>query len=119
MRIADIDTPEITQTCQKTQHQTIECGRLSKGYLKKLLDKTPGKLLISPVATDHYHRILVYVYKGSINIGKLMVESGMAYSYKDSYRKEEDLAKSEKLEFCGFYKPPIKPYKYRKANKYR
>jgi pyruvate/2-oxoglutarate dehydrogenase complex dihydrolipoamide dehydrogenase (E3) component len=39
----------------------------------------------------------VRVYKGDINIGKLMVESGMAYSYKNTYRKEEELAKSKKV----------------------
>jgi hypothetical protein len=32
-----IDTPEITQTCEKTQRQTIDCGQLSKRYLQKLL----------------------------------------------------------------------------------
>lgn len=119
MRLAGIDTPEITQTCEKIQHQTIDCGQLSKGYLKRLLRKIPGKLLITPIAVDHYHRVLVHVYKGDINIGKLMVESGMAYSYKNTYHKEEELAKSKKVGFWGFYKPPIKPYKYRKINKYR
>jgi hypothetical protein len=34
----------------------------------------------------------------------------MAYSYKNTYRKEEELAKSKKVGFWGFYKPPIKPY---------
>lgn len=119
MRIKGIDTPEITQTCEKTQYQTIDCGQLSKAYLKKLLETIPGKLLIMPIVIDQYHRVLVRVYKGGINIGKLMVESGMAYSYKNTYRKEEELAKSKKVGFWGFYKPPIKPYKYRKINKYR
>ncbi|BBB22377.1 nuclease domain-containing protein [Abyssogena phaseoliformis symbiont OG214] len=86
MRIKGIDTPEITQTCKKIQHQTTDCGQLSKGYLKKLLRKTPGRLLITPIEIDHYHRVLVRVYKGDINIGKLMVESGMAYSYKNTYQ---------------------------------
>ncbi|MDC9715495.1 MAG: thermonuclease family protein [Gammaproteobacteria bacterium] len=117
MRIAGIDTPEITQPCQKTQHQTIDCGRLAKDYLKKLLSTTPGKLLITSIAIDHYQRILVRVYKGNIDIGKAMVESGMAFSYKDTYRQEEDLAKSKKLGFWGFYKPPIKPYQWRKTNR--
>ena len=41
----------------------------------------------------------------------------MAYSYKDNYRQEEDLAKAEKLGFWGFYTPPIQPYKWRKLNR--
>lgn len=119
MRIKGIDTPEITQTCEKTQYQIIDCGQLSKEYLKRLLREIPGRLLITPIEIGHYHRVLVRVYKGDIDIGKSMVESGMAYSYKNTYRKEEELAKSKKVGFWGFYKPPIKPHKYRKTNKYR
>jgi endonuclease YncB( thermonuclease family) len=47
-----------------------------------------------------------------------MVESGMAFSYKDAYQQEEDLAKAEKLGFWGFYTPPIEPYKWRKLNRH-
>jgi endonuclease YncB( thermonuclease family) len=43
-----------------------------------------------------------------------MVQSGMAFSYKDVYRQEEQLAKAEKLGFWGFDTPPIEPYKWRK-----
>jgi endonuclease YncB( thermonuclease family) len=42
MRLTGIDTPEITQTCEKTQHQTIDCGQLSKRYLQRLLREMPG-----------------------------------------------------------------------------
>ena len=117
MRIAGIDTPEIKQKCQKTKFKTIDCGRLAKDYLKQVLKNLPDKLLIEPTGIDHYNRILVKVYKDNIDIGKLMVEAGMAYSYKDNYRQEEDLAKAEKLGFWGFYPPPIQPYKWRKLNR--
>jgi endonuclease YncB( thermonuclease family) len=117
MRIAGIDTPEIRQKCSKTQFQVVDCGRLSKNYLKQTLQNLPGELLIEPVGTDYYNRVLVRVYKGGVNIGKLMVEVGMAFSYKDTYRKEEELAKEDKLGFWDFYTPPIEPYKWRKKYK--
>ncbi|ALE52772.1 hypothetical protein SP60_05875 [Candidatus Thioglobus autotrophicus] len=117
MRIAGIDTPEIKQKCRKHVNQIIDCGRLSKRYLQKLLKSIPGKITLEPIGIDHYQRVLVHVYKGDANIGKLMVESGMAFSYKDTYRQEEVLAKAEKLGFWGFYTPPIKPYKWRKMNR--
>jgi endonuclease YncB( thermonuclease family) len=41
----------------------------------------------------------VSIFKRDSNIGKLMIESGMAFSYKETYRPEENLAKSEKLGF--------------------
>ncbi|TEU22150.1 MAG: thermonuclease family protein [Gammaproteobacteria bacterium] len=118
MRIAGIDTPEMRQKCRKTEIKTINCGRLAKDYLKQVLQNLPGELLIETVGIDYYNRILVRVYKGDVDIGKLMVEAGMAYSYKDTYRQEEDLARAEKLGFWGFYTPPIQPYKWRKLNRH-
>ena len=117
MRIAGIDTPEIRQKCRETQLKTIDCGRLAKDYLKQALKNLPGKLLIEPVGVDHYQRILVRVYKGDVDIAQLMVEAGMAYSYKDAYREEEEIAKAEKLGFWNFYTSPIEPYKWRKMNR--
>ena len=117
MRIAGIDTPEINQICRKRANKMIDCGRLSKVYLQKLLKNIPGKIIIEPTGFDHYQRILVRIFKGDTNIGKLMVESGMAFSYKETYRQEEDLAKSEKLGFWGFDTPPIEPYKWRKMKR--
>ena len=117
MRIKGIDTPEIKQKCRKTTFQVVDCGQLSKNYLKQVLKDLPGELLIEPISIDHYNRILVKVYKDNIDIGKLMVEAGMAFSYKDAYRQEEDLARVEKLGFWGFYTPPIQPYKWRKLNR--
>ena len=117
MRIAGIDTPEIKQKCRKIKFQVVDCGRLAKDYLKQVLQNLPDELLIEPIGIDHYNRILVKVYKGDTDVGKLMVEAGMAFSYKDTYRQEEDLAKAEKLGFWGFYTPPIQPYKWRKMNR--
>jgi endonuclease YncB( thermonuclease family) len=114
MRIAGIDTPEIKQKCQQYANKIIDCGRLSKRYLQHLLKSLSGEISISPIGVDNYQRILVKIYKGDVNIGKRMVESGMAYSYKNTYRQEEDLAKAEKLGFWAFATPPIKPYKWRK-----
>jgi Staphylococcal nuclease homologue. len=52
---------------------------LAKDYLKQVLQNLPDELLIEPIGIDHYNRILVKVYKGNIDIGKLMVEAGMAF----------------------------------------
>ena len=70
MRIAGIDTPEIKQTCEIEEDQSIDCGVLSKDYLQKLLDSEPGDLVIQPVGVDFYHRILIRLFKGETDIGK-------------------------------------------------
>ena len=117
MRIAGIDTPELGQKCRKTGAHIVDCGRIAKNHLKHLLSNLPGPLLIEPLGVDHYQRVLVRVYKGDVNIGQLMVESGMAFSYKDTYQQAEDLAKAEQLGFWHYHTPPIKPHKWRKLNR--
>ncbi|WP_428086092.1 thermonuclease family protein [Candidatus Thioglobus sp.] len=117
MRLAGIDTPEIKQKCRKRADKMVDCGQLSKHYLKKLLKKLPGEITITPIAIDGYQRILVRVYKGDVNVGKRMVEVGMAFSYKDTYKLEEQTAKAEKLGFWSFDTPPIRPYKWRKQHR--
>ena len=70
MRIAGIDTPEIKQTCEIEQGKSIDCGLLSKDFLQKLLESEPGDLVIKPIGVDYYHRILIRLFKGEIDIGK-------------------------------------------------
>ncbi len=118
MRIAGIDTPEIRQKCRQKINKVIDCGRLAKDYLKQVLRDLPGKLSIEPVGIDHYNRILVKVFKGDTNIGRLLVEAGMAYSYKDTYKVEEEKARLGEVGFWSFYTPPIEPYKWRKLNRH-
>ena len=116
MRIAGIDTPEIKQTCEIEEDQSIDCGVLSKDYLQKLLESEPGDLVIQPVGVDYYHRILIRLFKGETDIGKKMVEDGMSYSYDSTYKFEETYAKEHKLGFWNFFKPPVNPKIWRKEN---
>ena len=116
MRIAGIDTPEIKQTCEIEEGKSIDCGILSKDYLQKLLENEPGDLVIKPIGVDYYHRILIRLFKGKTDIGKKMVEEGMAYSYDSTYKIEETYAKENKLGFWNFFKPPVNPKIWRKEH---
>ncbi|NYT28137.1 MAG: thermonuclease family protein [Candidatus Thiodubiliella endoseptemdiera] len=119
MRIANIDTPEITQPCQKIQGNNIDCGRLAKDYLKRLLTNTDGRVAVTPIAIGYYKRVLIQLHKGNTDIAKAMVGAGMAFAYGDVYKQEETTAKSKKLGFWGFYQPPLTPRQYRKSNTYK
>ena len=116
LRIAGIDTPEIKQTCEIVKDQTIDCGTLATQFLKELLESVDDDLVIEPVGVDYYQRILVRLYKGKVNIGKRMVGQGMAYSYDDTYIKEELVAREKKLGFWSFNSPPINPKVWRKTH---
>ena len=116
MRIKGIDTPEIRQLCQKTADKIINCGKLSKYYLKQILKDLPGKLTIKPLGVDYYQRVLVRVYKGDVNIGKYMVEQGMAWAYGNEYKRQEAIARKNKIGFWGYAQPPLEPRLWRKKH---
>lgn len=116
MRIAGIDTPEIKQTCEIEEGKSIDCGVLTKDYLQKLLESEPGDLVIKPIGVDYYHRILIRLFKGETDIGKKIVENGMAYSYDNTYKLEETYAKENRLGFWNFFKPPVNPKIWRKEH---
>ena len=114
MRIAGIDTPEWDQSCEKNLGTVISCGELATEHLHSLLDGMLGELVLKPIGVDYYNRVLIRLFIGEINIGKQMVLDGMAYSYGDTYLKEEALARKEKRGFWVFDKPPINPKQWRK-----
>ena len=117
MRLAGIDAPEIGQLCQKTIAKRIDCGRFSAEQFQLLLNQTPGELRIQIVGMDKYQRLLVKIYKGDVNIGQLMVEQGLAFSYRDTYLSEQHQAQANNLGFWAFESPPIKPYQWRRLHR--
>lgn len=116
MRIKGIDTPEKQQKCAKTSGKIINCGIIAKEHLQILLDYLPGKLKIESVGIDYYNRTLVNIYKGDVNVGKKMVEQGMAWAYGKKYKAQEKIAQTNKVGFWNYLKPPLKPSIWRKQN---
>ena len=116
LRIAGINTPEWDQPCEKNLGVVISCGELATDHLQSLLEYLTGKLVIKPIGVDYYDRVLIRLFVGEVNIGKQMVLDGMAYSYDETYKNEETLARKEKRGFWVFAKPPINPKIWRKQN---
>jgi len=114
MRIKGIDTPEKPQKCRKNADEVINCGAIAKEYLQILLDGIDGELYIDPISFGYYGRMLVNVYKGSTNIGQMMVKDGMAYAYGNAYKDEENIAKLQEKGFWGYHTPPLTPKIWRK-----
>lgn len=119
MRIFGIDTPEIGQKCRKTADVIIDCGILSRDYLRQLLKKTEGEIYITSDGKGHFKRNLITLLKGGVNIGRQMVADGMAFAHKNTYKTEEQAAKKQKIGFWNFHTPPINPYRWRKQNRYK
>ncbi len=116
MRVVGMDAPELGQPCQQVQGERLDCGRLSKAYLQQALKTLPGELRLVPMGKDNYQRILVRVYKGEVNLAQYLVEQGMAFSYRDTYLKEQQQAKAAKRGFWSYHTPPIKAYRWRRQH---
>lgn len=116
MRIKGIDTPEKQQKCAKIWGKIVNCGTIAKEYLRILLDYSPGKLRVEPAGIGYYGRILAHVYKGEVNIGRKMVEQGMAWAYGNQYKTQEARARVNKIGFWGYAEPPLKPRVWRKKH---
>ena len=106
VRLAGIDTPELTQ----------EFGLEAKKALEeKVLKK---KVYIDGDKKDRYGRLIADLKIGSRWINKELVEEGYAWHYKQ-YSKDLELAESElnaKKEEKGLWisRNPIPPWSYRR-----
>jgi micrococcal nuclease len=79
IRIADIDTPEISQPqCQ----QEYDLGMTAKSRLTQLLNEGPFELRASGGRNeDGYGRLLRLVFRNGESIGDQLVEEGLAHRW--------------------------------------
>ncbi len=138
--VADGDTITVRQTTGEelkvrfcgidANESKQEGGQEAKAYLKKLLDQTKGKIMISPVSTDRYNRTVAEIFISLKNgseqfIQEEMLKAGMARVYpqyisscpnKDAILKAENIAKQNRV---GIWANPnsIPPWEWRKKHK--
>ncbi len=107
-----------------------EGGQEAKAYLKKLLDQTEGRVMITPIETDRYKRTVAEVFitlkDGSEQfIQEEMLKAGMARAYpqyisscpnKDAILKAEQIGKQNRV---GIWANPnsIPPWEWRKQHR--
>lgn len=112
VRLADIDSPEISQPF----------GLESKDYLRRVCLHKKVKVIAG--GKDKYGRELGYAYLSSGKcINRLLIQKGFAWVYPKS-RKDEDLVKLEecaRLRADGLWKDQfcIPPWQFRKEQKER
>lgn len=69
-----------------TIEEVVRRGKFSKQFLKDYLADADD-IMLSPAGNDLYNRSLGTLYKGDVNINKLMVEKGMCMPYEYKNRK--------------------------------
>ncbi len=94
VRILGIDAPELDQTCTTRSGNSWACGRASKDFLMNILAENPIDCMWD--ARDKYGRVLATCRVDDRDIGKMMIDAGMAISYSD-YAAEEARARSNRV----------------------
>lgn len=140
VRVSDGDTIVVRQTdgqekklrfCGIDANESKqEGGQEAKAYLKKLLDQTEGRVMMTPVSTDRYNRtvaeVSIILKDGSEQfIQEEMLKAGMARAYpqyisscpnKDAILKAEEIGKQNRV---GIWANPnsIPPWEWRKQQR--
>lgn len=139
IRVSDGDTLTVQQNGQEKKIRLCgidaneskqEGGQEAKAYLKKLLDQTEGRVIITLIETDRYKRTVSEVFitlkDGSEQfIQEEMLKAGMARAYpqyisscpnKDAILKAEQIGKQNRV---GIWANPnsIPPWEWRKLHR--
>ena len=114
IRFSGIDTPEITQVCNRNG-EVIECGIEAKKLLTNKISNNKVKCVKEGV--DRYKRILAECFVNNQSLSKYLVREGYAFAYRKystKYIPDEDYAKKNKK---GMWAMTFEyPWDYRRKN---
>ena len=120
IRLCGIDAPEVKQPL----------GIESRDYLRSLVTKAGGKVIVIEMDRDKYNRTVAEVLfdtpQGEESVQEEMLKMGMAYYYKqyannchnsDVFETAEQIGKSQKLGVWQLSGGCQRPWDYRKQKK--
>ncbi|SFQ66313.1 thermonuclease family protein [Donghicola eburneus] len=94
-RLNGIDAPESGQTCLNSSGTSWRCGEAATAFLVDLLANSDLKC--QAMARDRYGRTIATCFASGTDLGKSLVEAGLAWSfrrYDDVYSEAEETAKA-------------------------
>ena len=90
IRLFGIDAPESAQICSDQDGDDYRCGLLATSLLE---EEIAGRSVdCTPIDTDHYGRTVAICAVGNIDLGRFMVERGMAVDEDDAVEGYYDAA---------------------------
>ena len=120
IRLCGIDAPELNQTL----------GIESRNYLRSLLGKAKGQVIVIEMDRDRYDRTVAEVFldkpSGEQSVQEEMLKAGMAYHYKqysgnchnrDVFDSAEAIARSQQRGVWKLQGGGQRPWNYRKLNR--
>ena len=91
LRLQGLDAPELRQSCTDGSGRPVDCGRLARRALERLLAR--GIVTCEIGKIDRYGRGLAQCRQGETDINATLVREGHAVAY-GGYRAEEAQAKA-------------------------
>jgi endonuclease YncB( thermonuclease family) len=95
LRLADIDAPELDQTCER-EGQEWDCGRDARSALQRAI--AGGAVECRGHERDRYGRLLVRCFVDGRTLGGMMVRAGMAVRTGLITYRQEQIAAEEARE---------------------
>jgi len=116
IRVHGIDAPERKQRCKTAAGKDWDCGVAATKAMQDIIRSSP-ELRCSLVDVDRYGRLIMRCLAGDTDIGKALVEQGLAMAYRrysQDYVTAEQNAERAKR---GIWQGPFDaPWDWRKKN---
>jgi endonuclease YncB( thermonuclease family) len=93
IRLLGVDAPQLSETCLDATGKRWRCGRDARDHLRRLI--ATGDVSCTIEGKDRYGRDLSVCFVGGIDLGRDLVQHGLAVVYKAAprYLKEERAAR--------------------------
>jgi endonuclease YncB( thermonuclease family) len=108
IRLFGIDAPEGGQPCETAHGKRWRCGCDAAMALADLIGQSPVQC--EPQDIDRYGRVVAVCYYGDLDIGRQMVSSGWAVTYRRysrAYVRDEDAARlADRGLWAGVFQVP-------------
>ena len=116
IRVYGIDAPERKQRCKTGAGKDWDCGVAATRAMQAIIRGSP-ELHCSLVDVDRYGRLIMRCLAGGTDIGKALVEQGLAMAYRrysqDYVTAEHDAKRAERGIWQGRFDAP---WDWRKKN---
>lgn len=102
VRLFGIDAPEKKQTCERANGQIWRCGLWATQQVEHRYDGAWA--VCDEVDRDRYGRVVARCFVGGVDIGKQLVDDGIATAYlkySNAYWNDEVIAKGKRLGLHG------------------
>ena len=116
IRVHGIDAPERTQRCKTAAGKDWDCGVAATKAMQAIIQGSP-ELRCSLIDVDRYGRLIMRCLAGDTDIGKALVEQGLAMAYRrysqDYMVAEQDAKRAKRGIWQGRFDAP---WDWRKKN---